>query len=204
MQKSIGCNKQTTRETTKMTANEELNDMNDKKEMAVGQSKSKLSWKINKWSRNTINEDDIPPDQQRGAAATTNKDKLVPPLLDNGEGKQQISVIDHKSNIDKCNDKDEKTNKPATNNMASVIGQSHGLVAEANYQASPPNQCGKTHNQSPSPTPKGAATLINGACPALTKPHKELSNWTNGGPPPTVKIPKEDETSQEVIMNMDG
>ena len=121
-----------------MTANEELNDMNDKKEMAVGQSKSKLSWKINKWSRNTINEDDIPPDQQRGAAATTNKDKLVPPLLDNGEGKQQISVIDHKSNIDKCNDKDEKTNKPTANNMASVIGQYMGWWQRQIIKPAPP------------------------------------------------------------------
>jgi hypothetical protein len=76
--------------------------------------------------------------------------------------------------------------------------------AEANYQASPPNQCGKTHSQSPTPTPKGAAMLINGACPAVTKPQKELSNWTNGGPPPTVEIPKEDGTSKEVIMNMDS
>jgi hypothetical protein len=57
--------------------------MNDRKEMVVGRSKSILSWKINKWSCNTIIEDDIPPDQQCGAAATTNKDKLVPPLLDN-------------------------------------------------------------------------------------------------------------------------
>ncbi len=83
MQNSIGCNEQTMGETTKMTANKEINDTNDRKEMAVGQSKSKLSWKLKKWSCNTIIEDDIPPDQQRGAAATTNKDKLVPPLLDN-------------------------------------------------------------------------------------------------------------------------
>jgi hypothetical protein len=68
-------------EIAKMTANKELNDMNNRKEMAVGQRKSKLSWKINKWSRDTIIEDNIPPDQQRRAAATTNKDKLVPPLL---------------------------------------------------------------------------------------------------------------------------
>ncbi len=60
--------------------------MNNRKEMAVGQSKSKLSWKINEWSHNTIIEDDIPPDQQCGAAATTNEKKLVPPLLDNREG----------------------------------------------------------------------------------------------------------------------
>ncbi len=88
--------------------------------------------------------------------------------------------------------------------MASVIGHSNGSVAEANYQASPPNQCGKTHSQSLTPTTKGAATLINRACPAVTKPQKELSNWTNGGLPPTVKIPIKDGTSQEVTMNMDG
>ncbi len=114
--------------------------------MVVGQSNSKLSWKINKWSGNTIIEDNIPPDQQHGAAATTNEDKLVPPLLDNGEGKQQIFVIDHKSNIDKCDDKEEKNDKPTANDMASVIGQSNGLVAETSYQTSPPNQCGKTHS----------------------------------------------------------
>ena len=108
------------------------------------------------------------------------------------------------SNIDKYDDKDEKNNKPTANDMASVIGQSNGSVAEANNQASPPNQCGKTHSRSPTPTPKGAATLINGACPMVTKPQKELSNWTNGGLPPTVKIPKEDGTSREVIMNVDG
>jgi hypothetical protein len=50
MQNSVGCNEQTMEETTKTTANKELNDMNDRKEMAVGQSKSKLSWKINEWS----------------------------------------------------------------------------------------------------------------------------------------------------------
>ncbi len=172
--------------------------------MAVGRSKSKLSRKINEWSCNTIIEDDIPPDQQCGAAATTNEDKLVPPLLDNGEGKQQILSIDHKSNIDKCDDKDEKNNKPTANDMASMLGQSNGSVAEANYQASPPNQCGKTHSQSPTPTPKGEATSINGACPAVGKPQKELSNWTNSGPPPMLKIPKKDGTSQEVIMNVDG
>jgi hypothetical protein len=74
-----------------------MNDMNYRKEMAVGQRKSKLSQKINKWSHHTTIEDNIPPEQQCGAAATTKEEKLVPPLLDNGEGKQQCLNIDYKS-----------------------------------------------------------------------------------------------------------
>ncbi len=62
-----------------------MNDMNYRKEMAVGQSKSKLSRKFNKWSCHTTSENNIQPEQQRGAAATTKEDKLAPPLLENGE-----------------------------------------------------------------------------------------------------------------------
>jgi hypothetical protein len=99
---------------TKTTAENELNDMNDmnyRKEMAVGRSKSKLSCKINKWSRHTTSEDNIQPEQQFGAAATTKEDKLAPPLLDNGEGKQQCLDIDYKSTRDKFNEKEEQMNK---------------------------------------------------------------------------------------------
>jgi hypothetical protein len=96
-QNNGGCNAQTTGGATKTTANNELNDMNYmnyRKERAVGRSKSKLSKKINKWSHHTTIEDNIPPEQQHGAAATTKEEKLVPPLLDNGEGKQQCLDID--------------------------------------------------------------------------------------------------------------
>ncbi len=123
-QNSIGYTEQITEKTTKRTANKESNEMNNRKETAVGQSKSKLSQKINKLSCHTIIEEDIPQDQRLGAAATTKEDKLVPPLLDNGEGKQQaLLVIDHKSNIDKCNDKEEQRSKPTSNDMTSVYKQ---------------------------------------------------------------------------------
>ncbi len=81
--------------------------------MAVGRNKSKLSQIINKWSHHTKIEDNIPPEQQRGAAATTKEEKLVPPLLDNGEGKQQSLDIDYKSTRDKFNEK-RGTNEQTT------------------------------------------------------------------------------------------
>ncbi len=140
-QNNRGCNKQTMGGATKTTADNELNDMNDmnyKKEMAVGWSKSKLSQKINKWSRHTTIEDNIPPEQRCGAAAATKEDKLVPSLLDNGEGKQQCLDIDYKSTRDKFDEKEEQMNKQPVNDMASVIEQSKGLVAKAKHQATPP------------------------------------------------------------------
>jgi hypothetical protein len=196
---------------TKTTANNELNDMNDmnyRKEMAVGRSKSKLSQKINKWSHHTTIEDNIPPEQQCRAAATTKEENLVPPLLDNGEGKQQCLDIDYKSTRDKFDEKEEQTNKQPANDMASVIEQSTGSVAKAKHQASPTHQCGINHSQSSTPTPQGAATLFKGACPTVKKTQKEIPN--NLGlrihecPSPTVNIPNKEGTSQEVMRNMEG
>jgi hypothetical protein len=114
--------------------------------MAVGQSKSELSQKINEWSWHTTVEDNIPPEQQCGAAATTKENKLVPPLLDNGEGKQQCLDIVYKSTRDKFDEKEEQMNKQPANNMASMIEQPKGLVAKAKHQASPPHQCGINHS----------------------------------------------------------
>jgi hypothetical protein len=210
-QNNGGCNAQTTGGATKTTANNKLNDMNDMnywKEMAVGQSKSKLSWKINEWSHHSKIEDNIPPEQQRRAAATTKEEKLVPPLLDNGGGKQQCLDIDYKSTRDKFNEKEEQTNKQPMNDMASMIEQSKGLVAKAKHQASPTHQCGINHNRSLTPTPQGAATLFNKACPMVKKPQKEIPN--NLGtrihkcPSPTINIPNKGGTSQEVMRNMEG
>ncbi len=92
--------------------------------------------------------------------------------------------------------------------MASVIEQSKGLVAKVKHQTSPTHQCGIHHSRSLTPTPQGAATLFNGACPAVKKPQKEIPN--NLGtrihkcPSPTVNIPNKEETSQEVMRNMEG
>ncbi len=58
------------------------------------------------------------------------------------------------------------------------------------------------------PTPQGAATLVNRACPAVNKPQKEIPN--NLGAriheclSPTVNIPNKEGTLQEVMRNMEG
>ena len=85
-------------------------------------------------------------EQQTTAAANINKDKLGLPLLDNGEGKQLFLVIKHKSTISKNNGKNEQTKEQTTTMMASMNEQNNKGVAEADKQASPPIQRGKTHS----------------------------------------------------------
>ncbi len=108
--------------------------------MAVGQSQSKLSQKMNEWSCHAVIENDNPMEQQTTAAANINKDKLGPPLLDNGEGKQLFLVTKHKSTISKKNGKNKQTKEQTATMMASVNEQNNTGVAEADKQASPPIQ----------------------------------------------------------------
>ncbi len=118
-------NSKTTRENNKQ------NNMNNKKEMAVGQSQSKLSRKLNEWSCHAVIKNDDPMEQQTTAAANINKDKLGPPLLDNGEGKQLFIVIKHKSTISKNNGKNKQTKEQSATMMASVNEQNNKGMAEA-------------------------------------------------------------------------
>jgi hypothetical protein len=139
-------------------------------------------------------------EQQTTAAANINKDKLGPPLLDNGEGKQLFLVIKHKSTISKNNGKNKQTKEQSATMMASANEQNNEGMAEADKQASPPIQHGKTHSQSTTHTPKGAAMTINGACPTVPNQPSEGIKC----PSPTLDIPKKDGASREITMNLEG